>query len=190
MKSRPKPSTRSRVDDESDDEVPAANRSPKKWNSSRDDEEEEQEETEETSSKRKKNNHAVDDNKPATGKNSKASSKNEPAKKDASERCCGPKPLPPKRQPIVTEEVEQNKLNLESLKYLGIAAAVIGVICGIGWLIYSWSAQLPDKVPVAHVDVPQEHGGNNSSAAEEGERPRRFKFCGCERRRPAESRDR
>lgn len=151
IKSRQKPSTRSRVDDESDDAIPDTNRSSKKSHSRLDDEE--VEDAEEPSSKRKKNNHAVEDNKPATSKNSKAASTNAAAKKDSA-KGGGPKPLPPKRQPIVTEEVEQNKLNLESLKYLGIAVGVIGVICGIGWLIYSWSSQF-DKVPVAKIEVQQ-----------------------------------
>lgn len=56
------------------------------------------------------------------------------------------KSLPPKRMPIAPEKEEQGGLNIELLKYVGMAAGLIATVGCLGWLIFLWSSQVDTAV--------------------------------------------
>ncbi|WP_010586476.1 serine/threonine protein kinase [Schlesneria paludicola] len=58
-----------------------------------------------------------------------------------------PKPLPPKRQPIVTETAPPSGVNLEMIKQILIATALCAGAIGIGWFVFQWSSQFDSGNP-------------------------------------------
>ncbi len=145
LKSKHRPSAKSYDDEyEEEGEEESRNSSKRTSSSSRDEEPDEP-----TSSKRKRTVQTSDESKSPNPKQSKGATGNEASEKRGPKHV--PKPLPPKRQPVPIEDDNRGKLNLESLKYIGIAAGVLTVIGGLGWLIVQWSTQV-------------ESGGNNPFA--------------------------
>ena len=52
-----------------------------------------------------------------------------------------PKPLPPKRQPLVQDASPPSLFNLELVKQIAIGTALFLGVIGIGWFVFKWSSQ-------------------------------------------------
>lgn len=140
--SRPRHKPLSKPLDEDDDDEPTNSRPAKRVTSAWDDDDDEDESS---PAKRKKNSHAHDEGKTASKSKQAAANDKKPAKSN------GPKPLPPKRQPIQIEIADPKKSLVESLKYFGIVAGVLLVIGGLGLLVSRWGSQV-EMVPIPAVN--------------------------------------
>ena len=64
-----------------------------------------------------------------------------------------PKPLPPKRQPLVLERENSSRFNLDLLKQAVVITAIASVIVGLGWTLFLWTGAM-DAEPVQQVQRP------------------------------------
>ncbi len=140
------------------DENPVPSSKSSKKSKSRDDDPDEP-----TSHRKRSSPAGDDDNSPShkTGAGSKpekgasaATDKNTPAKNS-------PKPLPPKRQPVVEEDTAPRFLNFETIKYFLFLAGFAGIVVSLGWIFFRWSMVVDDfnvpapvKTPVASTETP------------------------------------
>ncbi len=150
IKSRLKPSPKPRYDDdEDDDDQPRS--SPKRITSATDDEEAD----EPSPAKRKRSSSVPEEETAPRSKSVKGGSSAEGRESNAAKHA--PKPLPPKREPVDSSNDNRIRFNLEPLKFIGIAAGVLGAIAGLGWLIVQWSGQVETaNNPFAHQTVPSQ----------------------------------
>ena len=136
IKSRLKPSSKPRVNDDENDEDDDPRGSAKRANFATENEDADEPST---SKRKRSSNRPEEDNSPRL-RNVKSSSSTKGPESNSSKHA--PKPLPPKREPTDTNDAQRVRLNLEPLKFLGIAAGVLGAIAGLGWLIMQWSGQV------------------------------------------------
>jgi eukaryotic-like serine/threonine-protein kinase len=148
IKSRLKPPSKPRFDDDDEDDEPRS--SPKRTTS----ESEDDEADEPSTSKRKRSSSVTEEDNAPRVRSVKSSSSAEGRENNAAKYA--PKPLPPKREPVDSDE-NRIKFNLEPLKFIGIAAGVLGAIAGLGWLIVQWSGQVETaNNPFVNTTVPAE----------------------------------
>ena len=152
IKSRLKPLSKPSVDEEDEDDVEEPRSSPRRTSS----ETENEDADEPSTSKRKRKSTVPDEDEDAPRlKNVKGSSST--AGRDSNAAKYAPKPLPPKREPADTNDQQRVSFNLEPLKFIGIAAGVLGAIAGLGWLIMQWSGQVETaNNPFANKTLPSQ----------------------------------
>ena len=140
LKSRSKPISKPRNEDfeeDSDDE-------PRRSKSAFSDDE-----PEEPSSRTKRRPKSNSES-PSSGSKSDSESRAEKNSSSQNGKRSGPhvpKPLPPKSLPTPSDDENRSKLNLDFLRYAGIAASFLAVIGGLGWLIATWSGQVETANP-------------------------------------------
>lgn len=153
--------TRSRVEEDSgsisDDKTPTAR--PRSKISSKPAEEQPEERTRNDGRRSQSDAAEEDRDEPSSSKaRRKAQSGNENQNSKGDKQSTGTSPqekrttqnaaksLPPKRMPVVSETEQAGRLNVDFVKYLGIAAGLIATVGGLGWLIFQWSAQVETAV--------------------------------------------
>ena len=135
IKSRLRPSSKPRFDDDDDDDDQPRS-SPKRITSATEDEEADEPST----AKRKRSSSVPEEDNAPRSRPAKSPSSAEGRENTSAKYA--PKPLPPKREPVDSTNDNRLKFNLEPLKFIGIAAGVLGALAGLGWLIVQWSGEV------------------------------------------------